>query len=165
MSVLTRVTLRKKERTRRDDERELAALATAGDPVAFGSLIDLHHASLLRLARAFAQDEAEAQRVVAAAWLAMLEMLPACELDRPFKAWMMKIVVAMRAGTSDESASIMGVELEGSGPADEGPDVPGRPRAGCDLGSSGCRTRRSHAARRGRARGRRYLCRARHHHP
>ena len=79
------------------DERTLVARTLAGDPAAFGALVDRHHASLLRLACAVGHDAAAAQEIVSASWSAILDGLDRFQFDCALRTWMMRIVAGCAA--------------------------------------------------------------------
>lgn len=75
------------------DDAELARLARGGDSDAFGQLVERYASAARRVARAVLRDDDEAddavQDGVLAAWRAIERYDPA----RPFRPWMMRIVV------------------------------------------------------------------------
>jgi len=80
-------------RTSGVDDAELARLAREGDSDAFGQLVERYALAARRVARAVLRDDDEAddavQDGVLAAWRAIERYDPA----RPFRPWMMRIVV------------------------------------------------------------------------
>jgi len=78
-------------------ERTLVADARAGDERAFLALVNLHHPSMLALARAFA-GRASAEDVVQESWLAALRGLSSFSGDGSLRSWLLAIV-ANRART------------------------------------------------------------------
>jgi RNA polymerase sigma-70 factor (ECF subfamily) len=53
-------------------DRRLVEALRRGDEAAFGQLVDMYHASMLRLARSFVSDRAVAEEVVQEAWLGVI---------------------------------------------------------------------------------------------
>jgi RNA polymerase sigma-70 factor, ECF subfamily len=80
------------------EEQALVARTLAGDPAAFGALVDRHQASLLRLARALGHADDAAEAVLQSAWIAILAGLSGFGFERPLRTWMMAVVAgwAMR---------------------------------------------------------------------
>ncbi len=78
--------------TRTMDDRALVARTLAGDPAAFGELLDRHHASFLRLACAWGHDAAAAQEIVSSSWSAILDGLGRFQFNCSLRTWMMRIV-------------------------------------------------------------------------
>lgn len=87
------------------DERALVARTLTGDPSAFGELVDRHHASFLRLARAWSRDRAAAEAIVATSWAAILDGLATFRFDRTLRTWMMGIVARRATGCSEQVAA------------------------------------------------------------
>jgi RNA polymerase sigma-70 factor (ECF subfamily) len=80
-------------RTTDQTDTDLSRAVGQGDPDAFGRLIDRHALAARRVARAILRDEDDAddavQDGVMAAWRAVDRYDP----DRPFRPWLMRIVV------------------------------------------------------------------------
>ncbi|HVF79269.1 MAG TPA: RNA polymerase sigma factor [Solirubrobacteraceae bacterium] len=75
-----------------EDERALVAALRRGDEAAFVTLVDLHGASLLRLARTFVRDCAVAEEVVQETWLAVLSGIDRFEGRSSVKTWIFQIL-------------------------------------------------------------------------
>ena len=90
------------DRVRTRAERDRVARTLAGEESAFGELVELHHRSLLRLARAFDDGPAGAERLARRAWLRILETLHRAPADRPLRIWMLGVLAgcARSAGGS-----------------------------------------------------------------
>jgi RNA polymerase sigma-70 factor, ECF subfamily len=74
------------------DEAVLVALRR-GDERAFSRLVDLHHASMVRVARLHVGTEAAAEEVAQEAWLGVLHGLDRFEGRCSLKGWIFSIVV------------------------------------------------------------------------
>lgn len=79
-------------------EDQLLDRALAGDENAFVELVDRYHAPLLRFARTFVRQPAQAEDVVQDAWVGVLRGLERFERRSSFKTWLFRIV-ANRART------------------------------------------------------------------
>ena len=109
-------------------DAELVALARAGDPEAFGKLVDRYHRDALRFARWMLGDPHEAEDAVQEAMLRAFRALPRYQEQTQFRAWLFQILVnrcrslrhrwrrwAQRHAPL-EAASGVGARPEGSGP-------------------------------------------------
>lgn len=65
----------------------------AGDEAAFATLVDRHHAGMVRLARTFVPTHAVAEEVAQDTWLAVLRGLDAFEERSSLKTWIFSILV------------------------------------------------------------------------
>jgi RNA polymerase sigma-70 factor (ECF subfamily) len=74
-----------------EDQRLLEALL-AGDEAAFVSLVDAHHASLVRLAMVYVGDRAVAEEVAQETWLGVLGGLDRFEGRSSLKTWIFRIL-------------------------------------------------------------------------
>jgi RNA polymerase sigma-70 factor (ECF subfamily) len=92
-----------------------------GDRNAFGTLVERHGGTLLRLAQIFVRDRSAAEEVVQDGWLAALEGIGDFEMRSSFKTWMFRIV-ANRAKTLARRSGRM-VPFSAMGP----PDSSGEP--------------------------------------
>lgn len=79
-------------------EADVVAALRRGDAAAFARLVDAHHATMLRVARAMVRDAAVAEEVVQETWLAVLSGLDAFEGRSAVRTWMFRIL-ANRAST------------------------------------------------------------------
>src|SRR5262245_21468588 len=79
---------------------DLVARLRAGDESAFRSLVDRHHASMVRLARGYVRSRAVAEEVAQEAWLGLLRGLEGFEARSSLRTWLYRIVVnrAISAG-------------------------------------------------------------------
>lgn len=82
-------------------ELELIAALRRRDESAFTRLIDLHHSSLLRVARIYVGSQAVAEEVVQETWLGVLKGLDKFEGRCSLKTWIFQILVN-RAKTRGE---------------------------------------------------------------
>jgi RNA polymerase sigma-70 factor (ECF subfamily) len=89
-----------------NDERFVAALRS-GDESAFLSLVDRHHAAMLRVCRIYVADQAVAEEVVQDTWLDMLQGLERFEGRSSLKTWLFSILTNnARTRSKRESRSI-----------------------------------------------------------
>lgn len=75
------------------EDAELARAAAAGDPDAFGRLIDQNGLAARRAARAILRDDDDADDAVQEGMLAAWRAIDRYDPDRPFRPWLMRIVV------------------------------------------------------------------------
>ncbi|MEA2168532.1 MAG: hypothetical protein QOF76_1832 [Solirubrobacteraceae bacterium] len=100
----------------------MAALK-AGDQSALTRLVQRHHQSLLRAARAYLHDRQAAEEVVQDTWIAVLTGIDRFEERSSFKTWLFSILVnKARTRWSRDRRSVPFSSL-----ADDDPDAPGRP--------------------------------------
>jgi RNA polymerase sigma-70 factor (ECF subfamily) len=99
------------------DDRALVARVLAGDAAAFATLVDRHHASFLRLARACGQGAA-AVRVVNDCWTEILGALATFRFDRSLRAWMLAVVAGCATQTGDELSAWRQGPVEGGAARD-----------------------------------------------
>jgi RNA polymerase sigma-70 factor (ECF subfamily) len=104
-------------------ERELLAALRRGDEAAFASLVDRHHAALVRLARQYVSSSAAAEEVAQDTWLAVLNGIDRFEGRSSLKTWIFRIL-ANRAKTTGQRearsvpfAALARPELERDEPA------------------------------------------------
>jgi RNA polymerase sigma-70 factor (ECF subfamily) len=79
-------------RTRAERERALLEALRQGDESAFSRLVDLHHRSMVRVARFYVATVAAAEEVAQEAWVGVLEGLDRFEGRCSLKAWIFTIV-------------------------------------------------------------------------
>lgn len=75
------------------DDTELARAASGGDPDAFGQLINRHGLAARRAARAILRDDDDADDAVQEGMLAAWRAIERYDPARPFRPWLMRIVV------------------------------------------------------------------------
>jgi RNA polymerase sigma-70 factor (ECF subfamily) len=74
-------------------ETELIRLLRAGDETAFTTLVERHHASMVRLARGYVRSDAVAEEVAQEAWLGLLRGLEGFEGRSSLRTWLLRIIV------------------------------------------------------------------------
>jgi RNA polymerase sigma-70 factor (ECF subfamily) len=74
------------------DERELVAALRAGDESAFRALIEMYHAMLVRVARAYVPTTAIAEEVAQETWLAVVEGIDRFQERSSLKTWLFRIL-------------------------------------------------------------------------
>lgn len=76
------------------DAGELALLAAlrAGDEEAFKTLVERHHAAMVRIAMIYVKDQAVAEEVAQETWVAVLRGLERFEGRSSFKTWLFTIL-------------------------------------------------------------------------
>lgn len=85
-------------------ENEVLARLRAGEEQAFSELVELHAASMLRVARTYVRDAAVAEEVVQETWLALLQGIDRFEGRSSLRTWLFTIL-ANRARTRGERES------------------------------------------------------------
>lgn len=73
-------------------DRRLVEALRRGDESAFSELVDMYHASMLRLARSFVADRAVAEEVVQEAWLGVIRGIGRFEGRSSLKTWIFRIL-------------------------------------------------------------------------
>jgi RNA polymerase sigma-70 factor, ECF subfamily len=102
------------------DDADLLARLRDGDESAFATLVDRHHAAMVRLARAYVPTDAVAEEVAQEAWLGVLRGLSRFEGRSSLRTWIYRIVVNQakthgareRRLAADESLSEPAVDPE-----------------------------------------------------
>jgi RNA polymerase sigma-70 factor, ECF subfamily len=84
-------------------EDELIRRLRAGDEQAFATLVDRHHAAMVRLARGYVRSRAVAEEVAQEAWIAVLRGLEKFEGRSSLRTWLYRVVVnrAISAGVHE----------------------------------------------------------------
>jgi RNA polymerase sigma-70 factor (ECF subfamily) len=93
MTTGDREELRQSERPEWGDEAALLAALRAGDERAFARLVDLHHASLVRVARQYVSTQETAEEVAQEAWLGLLRGLDTFEGRSSLRTYLFRIVM------------------------------------------------------------------------
>jgi RNA polymerase sigma-70 factor (ECF subfamily) len=108
------------------EEAELIARLRSGDELAFGSLVDSYHGTMLAVARRYVKTRDVAEEVVQEAWLGVLNGLDRFEGRSSLKTWILRILVntAMtRGGREARSVPFSSLEpAEGEGATAVEPD-------------------------------------------
>ena len=73
-------------------EGALVAALRAGDENAFRALIEMYHATLVRVARMYVSTQAVAEDVAQETWLAVIEGIDRFEGRSSFKTWLFRIL-------------------------------------------------------------------------
>ena len=111
-------------------EAELVDALRRGDEMAFASLVERYHSSLLRLAMSYVATREQAEDAVAETWLGVLKGIDRFEGRSSLKTWLFRILVN-RAKTKGvrESRSVPFSSLGSEGNGDDAPEPsvdPGR---------------------------------------
>jgi RNA polymerase sigma-70 factor, ECF subfamily len=99
----------------------LAQRILSGDEAAFRDLVNLHHASMVRLAQMYCGTPPVANEVAQEAWLAVLKGLPKFEGRSALKTWIFRILVN-RAKTRGQREGRQ-IPFSALGSEDDGPSV------------------------------------------
>ena len=75
------------------DDHEIVRLLRAGDEDAFETLVQRHHAAMVRLAHSYVHSRAVAEEVAQEAWLGLLRGLDGFEGRSSLRTWLFRIVV------------------------------------------------------------------------
>ena len=75
------------------EEAQLVSALRAGSEDAFAKLIDRHHASMVRVARAYVPSNAVAEEVVQETWEAVITQLDRFERRSAVKTWIFRILI------------------------------------------------------------------------
>jgi RNA polymerase sigma-70 factor (ECF subfamily) len=76
-----------------DDEVELISRLQSGDEEAFATLVERHHAAMVRLALGYVRSRAVAEEVAQEAWLGLLRGIDGFEGRSSLRTWLFRIVV------------------------------------------------------------------------
>ena len=76
----------------RKDELALILALRKGDERAFATLVDLHHGSMVRIARLHVADESTAEEIAQEAWVAVLRGIDRFEGRSALRTWIFRIV-------------------------------------------------------------------------
>lgn len=108
----------------RDSEQSLLSALRAGDEAAFVSLVERHHASMLRIAMIHCPRRDAAEEVVQETWLAVFEGVARFEGRSTVRTWIFSIL-ANRAKTRGvrERRSVPISSVGGAADDDDGPTV------------------------------------------
>jgi RNA polymerase sigma-70 factor (ECF subfamily) len=106
------------------DEGRLVAALRNGDEAAFCTLVDTHHAQMVRVARAYVVDPAVADEVAQETWLRVLRSIDRFESRSSLKTWIFRILVntALRWASREQRSiplSRLARDAEGLEPAIE----------------------------------------------
>jgi RNA polymerase sigma-70 factor, ECF subfamily len=82
-------------------ERALVARVLAGEAPAFLELVERHHGSFVRLARAWGHGGAATEDVARRSWSSILEGLATRPSDRSLQTWMLSVVASIARVGSD----------------------------------------------------------------
>jgi len=93
-----------------EPDGELVARLRAGDEDAFVLLVARHHATMLRLARAYVSSTAVAEEVVQDTWLGVVRGIGGFEGRSSFKTWLLQILVnrARSTGVREHRSTAVG---------------------------------------------------------
>lgn len=104
------------------DDLTLLAALRAGDESAFVTLVERHHAALVRVARMYVHDAAVAQEVAQDTWLGVLNGIASFEPRASLKTWIFRILInRARTSATREGRSI---PLSAAFDAQTAPDEP-----------------------------------------
>src|SRR5919202_4749792 len=76
-----------------EEDLQLLVALRAGDESAFATLIDRHHAALVRLAMVYVGDRALAEEAAQETWLGVLRGLDRFEARSSLKTWIFHILI------------------------------------------------------------------------
>jgi RNA polymerase sigma factor (sigma-70 family) len=76
------------------DEQELIRRAQAGDPTAFGELLDLHYDTIFRFAWRWCRDRANAEDVAQLACMKLANSLSQYRFQAAFATWLYRLVIS-----------------------------------------------------------------------
>ncbi len=107
------------------EDLQLVAALRHGDEAAFARLLDMYHASMVRLALIFVANRVVAEEVTQQAWLGVLRGLDGFEGRSSLKTWIFRILTncaktcAVREGRSVPFSAVWDAEEESGEPAVE----------------------------------------------
>lgn len=109
------------------DDRDLVAALRRGDETAFLTLVERHHASMLRVARSWLNNRALAEEAVQEAWLGALQGVSRFEGRSSVKTWLFGILAnCARRRAAREARSVPFSSLGSEGDGDEPAVEPAR---------------------------------------
>jgi RNA polymerase sigma-70 factor, ECF subfamily len=93
-----------------DADEELLERLRAGDETAFVLLVARHHATMLRLARAYVASTAVAEEVVQDTWLGVVRGIDGFAGRSSFKTWLLQILInrARSTGVREHRSTAVG---------------------------------------------------------
>jgi RNA polymerase sigma-70 factor, ECF subfamily len=99
------------------DDASLVLALRRGDEAAFLALVQRHHRSMTRVARAYVGSDAAAEDVAQEAWLGLMKGISAFEGRSSVKSWLFKIVVyCARTRRARDARTVPLSSLEDDGP-------------------------------------------------
>jgi RNA polymerase sigma-70 factor (ECF subfamily) len=101
-----------------DDDAAFVARLAAGEPAAFGALIDRFGGRLLRLALGFVNERSVAEEVVQDTWVAVVTGLKSFEGRSSFDTWVFRILcnrARTRGAREKRTVPFSSLEVEGEG--------------------------------------------------
>lgn len=101
----------------------LVARLKTGDESAFVALVELHHAGLVRLARAYVGSLAVAEEVAQETWLAALAGLVGFEGRASFRTWLFRILVNQAKTRGEREKRILPFSAVGTEDDEAGPGL------------------------------------------
>lgn len=105
-----------------DDESVLAALRS-GDEAAFTSLVRDHHASMVRVARAYVASRDVAEEVVQEAWLGVLRGMDRFEGRSSLRTWIFQILTNTAKTRGQRDRRTVPFSALGTAEDDDSPDA------------------------------------------
>ena len=99
-------------------DEELIGRLRAGDPAAFGELVDCYHTSMVRLAETFVPNRAVAEEVVQDTWVAVIRGIDRFEARSSLKTWIFHILANRARSTGARERRVRPVDFEEGRDAD-----------------------------------------------